>query len=907
MSRKSLLFDQEPQTLDHRYFSEVRPQLYQLHTNHGQYGTRQGRTLAEHLDSACQFVLTVSKIAGVPDDKRACILAATAVHDLNKLADDGRNVKTLARDRPFLLQQLDRACVAQFAQTESELELVRRLIERHSGHSASDGMRFLPEDPNIKRWAAMLIGGDLFDLGIEENKRIRKVETELTVALGRPSQLFNVTLSEDRGYLTSLLLSACEEVLHDRNLHTLAIDPNGQIFVGEAFPDGDLSPIIAQKWQKKIDRVFSSNVEQLVNATKDGIKIDPQAIQQNPEATLDEVDKLLVKKASGYKVEKVGKDINKYGGDAGENAVTAAAAVGLHPVSNADEFAISEGLKTAYLSYRAAELSPKEVWDRIATQVGLSPEQRAALEPFNAQYGRCLFAAKSIEGDREQKLEKVFATLEDSFQLRGKAEEIDVSEELVNAVRQLLNFSTPTNWQGFNELTAYIEANPRQRCSLGTTSLQIGELSSPKMPPGTKVQAFSNRLPGGMIAEPKRRADNLSALGYQLMAVGANFPNSVKQDPLYLHFALPKGSSVELRTIWQNFLRNTAAQNEDGTVTVDEIKLYRENEMVFQSNKMVGLALPKRPEFINSTVTIPVLWGEVNNSVALLKSLRLALEMSLAFDGFPFVLGANLEVEPTWDFFGKVEGIPSSLQPLLGSGQYPRNGHLSKEERPTAVTAEQVLERLRCIGKLAISVASIQKKDDCLYDLARAATRPLSFYYVLLRWLLREQDDPNLEAVWSRIKEPLNTLLRSLMSEEHEVIKQYMMEAAKIAAQYNLRGSSYKRTSQTEPFTAFLQAVRSRKPHMSWDVIFAALIQEYRIRLARILKQSQISQEREEQIKNYYHVLRKLFQEVYHERADRLLIDRKTLEAAYLFFVKEAQKESKTESQTESATTSANN
>ncbi|MFS8120093.1 MAG: CRISPR-associated protein Csc3, partial [Microcoleus sp.] len=338
MSKKSLLFDEEITTLDDRYFGEIRPRLYELHNKHSQYGSRQGRTLAEHLDSACQFVLTVSKLAGVPDDKRACIMAATAVHDLNKLAEDGRNVKTLARDSTFLQQQLDRACVAQFAQTDEQLELIRRLIERHSGHSASDGTRFLPEDPNIKRWAAMLIGGDLFDLGIEEDKRIRKVETELTVALQRPSKLFHVSLSEDRGYLTSLLLSACEEVLHDRHLHTLAIDPNGQIFVGESFPDGDLSKIIAQKWQQKIDRVFSSNVEQLVNATKDGIKIDPQAIQQNPEGTLDEIDKLLVKKASGYKAEKVAKDIEKYGGDAGETAVIAAAAVGLHPVSTADEF-----------------------------------------------------------------------------------------------------------------------------------------------------------------------------------------------------------------------------------------------------------------------------------------------------------------------------------------------------------------------------------------------------------------------------------------------------------------------------------------------------------------------------------------------------------------------------------------
>ncbi|HEY9298711.1 MAG TPA: CRISPR-associated protein Csc3, partial [Phormidium sp.] len=151
MSKKSLLVDEESTTLDHRYFMEVRPRLYELHTNHGQYGTRQGRTLAEHLDSACQFVLTVSKIAGVPDDKRACILAATAVHDLNKLTDknDKRNVKALARDRPFLLQQLDRAYVGQFVQTDEDMELVRRLIESHSEHHNTDAMRFVAEDPQI--------------------------------------------------------------------------------------------------------------------------------------------------------------------------------------------------------------------------------------------------------------------------------------------------------------------------------------------------------------------------------------------------------------------------------------------------------------------------------------------------------------------------------------------------------------------------------------------------------------------------------------------------------------------------------------------------------------------------------------------------------------------------------------
>src|SRR5207253_10521425 len=129
-----------------------------------------------------------------PEEKRACILAATDVHDLNKLTEDGRNVKTLARDRNFLTEQLERAGVSTLVKTDADLELIRRLIESHSGHGNTDGMRFVAEDTQIKkqieRWAAMLIGGDLFDLGIEEEKRIRKVENELTVAFSRASRLF---------------------------------------------------------------------------------------------------------------------------------------------------------------------------------------------------------------------------------------------------------------------------------------------------------------------------------------------------------------------------------------------------------------------------------------------------------------------------------------------------------------------------------------------------------------------------------------------------------------------------------------------------------------------------------------------------------------------------------------------
>ncbi|MHC5830076.1 MAG: CRISPR-associated protein Csc3, partial [Nostoc sp.] len=117
----------------------------------------------------------------------------------------------------------------------------------------------------------------------------------------------------------------------------------------------------------------------------------------------------------------------------------------------------------------------------------------------------------------------------------------------------------------------------------------------------------------------------------------------------------------------------------------------------------------------HTSVIIPLVWGDANNSLALLKSLRLALEISLSLDiGFPFILSSNLEVELSSDVYGRIEGIPSALQTLLGNGQYQQRQD-----------AEKILERLSCIGKLATSVASIQKADDCLYDLARACVRPI--------------------------------------------------------------------------------------------------------------------------------------------------------------------------------------
>ncbi|KST67896.1 hypothetical protein [Mastigocoleus testarum] len=885
MPRYTTLLNRPPKTLEEIYFTEIRPQLYEHHAHHNQYGVREGTTLAEHLDSACQFVLTVSHIAGVDDNKRGLILAATAVHDLNKLDSEGRTVKTLARDKEFLQEQLEKARVSSFIKSDDDLELVRKLIERHSGHNITDGARFLPEDPNIDKYAAMVRSADLFDLGIPDVLRFRKLEAELTDALGGACKLFRVRLSEDRGYITALLLNACEEVLQRYGLNPLAIFPDGELFLGgslekESFPIEDLVQEIAIVWKNKIDGVFGNSVEKLVRATTAGIKVAPQAIEQNIDEVLINVQALLEKKKAGFKADKVSDSINKYGKYAGNDAIAKASDLGLLPVSNPEEFAICEGLKAAYISYRQTKLNPKDVWNKIAEHTGISQQQRVVLEEFEVQYGRALFAVKGvIKG-----IEGIKSALRESFELRKEIteelEDYEVSEEIIAAVSKMLNLPIATKLNGDKYLESYIEANPKHRCSLGSSSSDINNLMKNNVPPGTKVQSFSNRLPGGTTDEPKRQVGSIAALAYQLMAVGANFPAANKTNPLYLHFSLPKGSAPELLKIWRDFLKRTAETNPDGgTVTVDELQLYRNNSINFKANKVVGFAFPKRSQFIHKSVVIPLVWGETNSSVALLKSLWLALELSLSLEfGFPFILGGTLEVEPSDDIYGRVEGIPGVLQTLLENGQYNRQ------------EAEKIRDRLRCIGKLAISVASIQKADDCLYDLARACRRPIELYYVLLRWILREQDEPNLSVIWSRIKEPLNNLLKSLeglMSHDNSLLTQYLKEAAKIAAEANLKGSSFKRTSITEPFTAFTSAVRSHKSYMDLDFMFAVLAQQYHTRLDRI-RDYRVGLNKREQVKSFYSVLRKLYEEIYQGRPEKLLSDKEKLEAAYLFFYEEA-------------------
>lgn len=872
------LLNRPSKTLEERYFSEIRPLLYERHGTHQQWGSREKHTLAEHLDSACQFVLTVSHLAEVPEDKRAVILAATAVHDLNKLDKSGRSVKTLARDKNFLRNQLEEAGVNSFVPGDDELELARRLIERHSGHNASDGALFLPEDPQIKRWAAILIAADLFDLELSTDDLTKKLQKELTVALNRSSNLYRIRVSEDRGYMTALLLNACEEILIEYKFTPLAIFPDGELFEGETLPDIDLVPPIAARWQSKIDSVFGNNIDQLVKPGNNGIRIMPQAVQQDLQEVVSVVLYHLERKKAGYKAEKVQAEVNKHLIKVGQVALRAASEVGLLPVDNAEEFALAEGLKAAFVSYRKVkpEISVDQAWDKIAHHVGLTEQQRKALQPFDEQYGRSLLAAKAVTTG----MKGIQTALMESLEMRrsstnSESEEVEASEELIHLVAKTLNLPYANRWAGFEELNAYTQANPRQRCSLGPTVSKIENLAS--MPVGTKVQVFSNRLPGGSTAEPRRQAESTTLLAYQLLAIGANFPAIKNEPPYYLHLALPEGSCPELLRIWRECLRDFARTNADGgPVSVDVVKLYRDNAVEFTTNKVVGIAFPKRPEFVHNVVPLPMVWGEANTSLALLNSLRLGLELSLSFDfGFPFVLSSSLQIEPSTEYYGRVEGIPTSFSQLLGSGRYSRED------------AEVVHDRLRCLGNLVQAVARVKHFDDCLYDLARATSMPLTLYHVLLRWILRENEQPNLITFWRKIREPLEKLLESLMPDENNALTYYLKEATRIAAEGRIWGSSWERSPSLEPFSALVSALRTKKEHMPLDVVFAALVQQYHTRLDRI-REHGVGATKLEQIKRYYNVLRQLFEEVYQSRPEKFLNDQKTLEAAYLFFLEEA-------------------
>jgi CRISPR-associated protein Csc3 len=77
---------------------------------------------------------------------------------------------------------------------------------------------------------------------------------------------------------------------------------------------------------------------------------------------------------------------------------------------------------------------------------------------------------------------------------------------------------------------------------------------------------------------------------------------------------------------------------------------------------------------------------------------------------------------------------------------------------------------------------------------------------------------------------------------------------------------------------------------MDLEFMFAALVQKYHTRLDRI-REHGVGLTKLEQVKTYYSVVQKLYEEVYQGRPDKLLSDQKNLEAAYLFFLEEARRE----------------
>jgi CRISPR-associated protein Csc3 len=83
---------------------------------------------------------------------------------------------------------------------------------------------------------------------------------------------------------------------------------------------------------------------------------------------------------------------------------------------------------------------------------------------------------------------------------------------------------------------------------------------------------------------------------------------------------------------------------------------------------------------------------------------------------------------------------------------------------------------------------------------------------------------------------------------------------------------------------------------MDLDFMFAALVQQYHTRLDRI-REHGVGATKYEQVKRYYEVLRKLYEEVYQARPEKFLTDKKTIEAAYLFFLEEARQQLKSQAE----------
>ncbi len=440
-------------------------------------------------------------------------------------------------------------------------------------------------------------------------------------------------------------------------------------------------------------------------------------------------------------------------------------------------------------------------------------------------------------------------------------------------------------------LAAYARDSHRACCHCGS-GFPTGKWMAGQVPPNVAVQSFSNRLPGGSAAEPKRHVCSVCRTQFTLEKLTHRALKTSHTTFLFLfpYAFYPVAYLQAVRDAVADLLAEDTsvlfpqtdeairAAVEDGRF---ELPVLRRNKQGGPYSN--GIVLPQFAETIGNTLLFPLNCPGDAEDERFLFALQNALLLQ-RFVGCRVALGRTpvpaLGPHEFADLF--VDGVPLGFHGLVPQPDLD------------LAALDRLWSDIGTLHGLKRQLYNPEREEDPLRSLARALDSPrrLGVFAAVDRLVQhkaaqgRAPGDQAAARALGLSRKVLPLLCRLLEGEES---MQALRRLAEMAWEGHIIGRSLERNSLLKPFDMLLDALQDRSPAFGDDTLRAQLVEDIFRHLEVIAPDEyRIGRTKREKVKEYVaQFFEGVLGEVYGGRLTRLLADKANLRSAYLFYLRE--------------------
>lgn len=888
-----------------------------------QTGAKAGEPVYVHFLNGVFTAERLRPLLDLSDVECRVLYSAYSVHDLNKVVDTGGRSFNAVATKESVRGELEKVGVPAFFPAYLEyLEDITFLVRYHSGHYHTAGEFLIRAvDPyrldrdRLQRVLGPLMRAlDGLELSTTLAERANKHDFLAFLNSVTDRQYVFVThrVAEQRGLLTNMVHNRVTTYLEDRyGLVPLLFYPEGVAYLAERdrvpdLTDEDVSAV-GQAVARAAAGLSRGSFAKFIRSGNQGIVVNEQCLELG--VPFGEIFNIVYNhvaaKVTGKRFDvqtnegKARAALAKAAGEAkhaglAPDIISRLARPHFYPPSQ-EGMGAGELLR-AYYIFLSDHLQPQvgDPWSYLYAWLRVSDEAVVFYNLLDPRYQRAYVVAHDLGLRIDPLYERILADgarlmpggAEDDGQLGDYAVLADYVAQTVR-----FDFGGQPDVDFRAALRAYVENNHHQCCYCGS-EFPTEKWMAVQVPANVTVQSFSNRLPGGSSAEPKRHACDVCRVQFTLEKL--THPAGKGMKTVYVHLypysfytdVFLKALRAEVREVLAQDTTVLFPRTDEAFHTflaenrIELVLLTRNRQGKPYQN---GVVLPQYAEAIGNVLIFPL--NCPGDSEA---------------EQFLFALQNALLVQR---FFGCKAVLTESAVPVLDKGDFADlfvdhvrlgfEGLVSRTDLDTDAL-RGLWRDVLALHHLREELYNPEREENPMLSLARslAGDSRLAVLYVADRLVEHKaaQGRPDKTMrTWRSI-----AISQRILPDLRELTKggvwvNQLQQLAHVAREGWIIGRSRERNSLLKPFDMMLEGLEAQSEAFGPDTLRAQLVEDIFRHLEVIAPEGyKPGHTKREKVKAYVaQFFDGVLDEVYRNNRARLLADAKGLRSAYLFYLRE--------------------